>query len=244
MSHLAKSIMALVMTIPSIVFAQETKKVTKRHYKPKYTECFYVLVSNDTVKHGSYEKRGYEWSCKGHYKFGRMDSVWTYYGSHGKKECEGIYCRDTLRGTWIFYDFDGEVEQKFNFDSNQLVYFISHEIDKEFKVINGTDTLKTILERPPLYFGGIAALARVLQNTIQYPMDAMVNGISGKVFVSFILDKNGKTSNYRVIKSVGYGCDEEALRVLKLLSNNWIPALHNGQTATTEYVIPISFKIQ
>jgi TonB family protein len=63
------------------------------------------------------------------------------------------------------------------------------------------------------------------------------------VFIAFTIDKNGKTSNHRVIKSAGSDFDEEALRIVKLIPDNWAPAILDGKTVDTEYMLPITFKM-
>jgi TonB family protein len=83
----------------------------------------------------------------------------------------------------------------------------------------------------------------VLKNIV-YPEQAKENGISGKVYITFTIDSNGKTSNHRVTKGIGSGCDEEALRVVKEIPDNWIPGLMGGQSVNIEYILPISFALR
>ena len=61
--------------------------------------------------------------------------------------------------------------------------------------------------------------------------------------MTFIIDKRGKTSNYKVERPLGYGLDMEAIRVLKLQPDVWLPGIQNGQAVDTEVYIPIAFKM-
>ncbi|HTE00580.1 MAG TPA: TonB family protein [Mucilaginibacter sp.] len=102
----------------------------------------------------------------------------------------------------------------------------------------GTELLETM----PEPFGGAAAWSKFLQKNMRYPPQASEAGIQGKVWMSFIIEKDGKLSNIVVAKGVGHGLDEEALRVLKL-APAWKPGIQNGQHVRVKYTIPISFVI-
>ncbi len=72
----------------------------------------------------------------------------------------------------------------------------------------------------PTYPGGVKALGKFLNDNIQYPAEAQKNRIEGLVHVSFDVDHFAKISNEKIVRSLGFGCDEEALRVIKLLKFN------------------------
>lgn len=107
----------------------------------------------------------------------------------------------------------------------------------------GEQLVETTLERPPLFIGGNTHMTYLVNENVTYPVDAMVNGISGTVDVTFNIDEYGRTSDFRITKRLGYGCDEEALRVVRLFSNCWLPAIYNGQAVRIEYVQTINYKI-
>lgn len=241
-------ILLLLFTITStITFGQKTKKVTKNYDNPNYKEVFYVLKTDKETKHGNYQKLSNKDALliNGYFDNGLKDSVWTEYRWDGKiKVSEGKYFKDNKTGVWDFFDFKGELEQKYNFSSNEILFFKNEDKDKEYKVINGTDTIKTKLERPPLYIGGTTLLFQSFIKNINYPKQAKENGVGGKVLIAFTIDQNGKASNHKVLRSVGSGCDEEAMRVVKLIPDNWTPALLNGKAVSTEYIIPINFQLR
>jgi protein TonB len=98
------------------------------------------------------------------------------------------------------------------------------------------------LEVMPEPFGGAAAWSKFLQRNIRYPALARENGLSGKVWLSFIIERDGKLSNIEVIRPAGNGFDEEATRVLRL-APAWKPGKQNGQLVRVKYTIPINFQL-
>jgi protein TonB len=107
---------------------------------------------------------------------------------------------------------------------------------------NGIRTVGDPLEVMPEPVGGAAAWAKFLQKNLRFPPVAQDAGVSGKVFMSFIIEKDGTLSNIKVDRGAGYGFDEEATRVLKL-AKAWKPGVQNGQNVRVRYSIPISFQL-
>lgn len=106
---------------------------------------------------------------------------------------------------------------------------------------NGIHEVNTI-EIMPQFPGGEAAWAKFLQKNLRYPGQAQENNISGKVWVSFVIEKDGHLSDINVIRGVGYGLDDEAVRVLKL-APAWKPGIQNGQAVRVRYNLPFNFQI-
>jgi protein TonB len=84
---------------------------------------------------------------------------------------------------------------------------------------------------------------KYVSKNIEYPKQARRMGIEGKVFVQFVVDKDGSLSDVKVIKGIGAGCDEEAIRVLKE-SPKWTPGKQRGRPVRVRMSLPIFFKIQ
>ncbi len=98
------------------------------------------------------------------------------------------------------------------------------------------------VENPPEFPGGDQALSAFIARNVRYPPQARENRIEGKVFVSFIIEKDGSVSNIKVVKGVGGSCDEEAKRVVSILPN-FIPGKQNGRPVRVQYFVPINFKL-
>lgn len=95
----------------------------------------------------------------------------------------------------------------------------------------------------PQYPGGDDARTKYMMNAIQYPGNAKETGVEGIVNIAFIIEKNGKISNAKVVKGIGSGCDEEALRVVKEMPK-WHPGKHKGKPVRVQMVIPIKFTLK
>lgn len=99
-----------------------------------------------------------------------------------------------------------------------------------------------LLEKYPEFPGGHDAFNRYISRNLRYPMMARENNISGRVFVSFIIEKNGSLSNIQVVRGIGGGCDDEAIRVLRN-SPSWTAGMQNGQKVRVAYTMPIFFQL-
>jgi protein TonB len=98
------------------------------------------------------------------------------------------------------------------------------------------------LEFMPEPIGGTSAWVKFLSKNLRFPAQAQEAGKGGRVFVTFVIEKDGRLSDFSVQKGAGYGMDEEALRVLKL-AKPWKPGMQNGQPVRVRYVIPLNFQI-
>ena len=94
----------------------------------------------------------------------------------------------------------------------------------------------------PEYPGGQQALGKFLGSKLRYPSKARENSVQGKVYISFIVGKNGNLDNFKVIRGIGSGCDEEAIRVLQS-SPPWKSGIVKGKSVRTSYVLPITFQL-
>ncbi len=101
----------------------------------------------------------------------------------------------------------------------------------------------TYVEVMPEYPGGEAAMLRFISQNVKYPIKAIENDIQGKVLIGFVVDENGELTEFRIVNGIGYGCDEEAIRVLKLMPT-WNPGMQNGKNVRVSFLIPIKFALQ
>ena len=98
------------------------------------------------------------------------------------------------------------------------------------------------VEEFPEFPGGLAAWSKFIQRNLRYPYMAQETGVQGKVFVSFVIEKDGSVSDVSLVRGIGAGCDEEAIRVIKK-SPKWKPGKQNKQTVRVRYNIPINYTI-
>jgi periplasmic protein TonB len=100
-----------------------------------------------------------------------------------------------------------------------------------------------IVEQMPVFPGGTEDLMKYLKNNIQYPQMARETGIQGKVIVQFVVNKDGRISGVKVLRGIGGGCDEEAIRVVKSMPV-WNPGKQNGVTVPVYFQLPIAFTLK
>lgn len=104
------------------------------------------------------------------------------------------------------------------------------------------DEIFTIVQNKPEFAGGNTAFIRYLQKNVVYPKQARRMGIEGKVYVQFVVGKDGSVSQVEVLKGLGAGCDEEATRVIKN-SPNWMPGKQRGKPVRVRMVVPLIFSL-
>jgi TonB family protein len=105
------------------------------------------------------------------------------------------------------------------------------------------DSIYSIVDQPAQFPGGNRHLFSYIDSVLVYPKDAMKDSIQGKVYVKFVVDKTGKTTQAKVIKSLSPTTDAEALRVISKMPK-WTPAKQAGENVPVYYTLPISFKIK
>ena len=110
------------------------------------------------------------------------------------------------------------------------------------EVIEDGELFGCIVETMPSFRGGQQKLFEFIGNNVVYPQEAKEAGIEGKVFVEFYIEKDGTVTDGKVLKGIGYGCDEEALRVIGLMPK-WYPGKQRGKAVRVRYTLPINFKL-
>ncbi len=104
------------------------------------------------------------------------------------------------------------------------------------------DSTFFVVEKMPVPKDGYDGLYKFLSKEIKYPKPAIRNNAYGKVFVEFIINKKGEPSNLRVTKGIGYGCDEEALRVISL--TKWEAGKQRGIPVNVRMTLPVQFTLR
>ncbi|GJM59633.1 TonB family protein [Persicobacter diffluens] len=130
-------------------------------------------------------------------------------------------------------DIDIEVTET---DKIEDVIFTDAPIEED------PEEIVVFAEKQPAFPGGISAFYKYVSKNMNYPSQAKRQGISGKVFVQFVVDRDGSISNVEIMKGIGAGCDEEAKRVLAN-SPKWNPGKQRGRAVRVRMVLPITFKL-
>ncbi len=106
----------------------------------------------------------------------------------------------------------------------------------------GADEVFTVVEDQPTPPDGMKSFYEYVSTNLKYPIEARQKGIEGKVFVQFVVDKDGSLINVETVKGIGAGCDEEAVRVLQN-ATAWNPGMQRGRAVRVRMVLPITFSL-
>ncbi|GHE70227.1 MULTISPECIES: energy transducer TonB [Roseivirga] len=112
------------------------------------------------------------------------------------------------------------------------------EVEKPVSI----DQVFTVVDEQPIYPGGIDAWHNHLLTNLTYPEKAKEKGVEGNVYLSFVVDKTGELRDFKVMRGIGAGCDEEALRVL-MESEKWVPGKQQGEPVSARMQLRIAFKL-
>jgi len=104
------------------------------------------------------------------------------------------------------------------------------------------DSIYQIVEEMPQFPGGEKAMMEYVAKNVKYPQEAKDKEIQGRVFVGFIVEKDGSVNEVKVLRGIGGGCDEEAARVISAMPK-WKPGKQKGEPVRVSYQIPINFKL-
>lgn len=100
-----------------------------------------------------------------------------------------------------------------------------------------------VVESMPSFPGGQAALMNYLSSNLKYPVAAREMGVSGRVFLTFVVEKDGSVTDIQVLRGIGGGCDEEAVRVVKSMPK-WIPGKQRNVPVRVRFNLPVKFTLQ
>ncbi|MCQ2235596.1 MAG: energy transducer TonB [Bacteroidales bacterium] len=125
-------------------------------------------------------------------------------------------------------------------DEREIVY---QEVEVKEEEEEEVEEVFVIAEQMPAFPGGDVELRKFLAQSVKYPVIAQENGIQGRVFVSFVVDKTGSVTNARVARGIDPNLDKEALRVVNSMPK-WTPGMQRGKPVKVSYTVPINFVLQ
>ncbi len=136
-------------------------------------------------------------------------------------------------------DDDLDIDVNANDDTEFEEYVPPEEEEEEVE----EQPIFTVVESMPEFPGGRAALMKYLAEHIKYPPYAKEAGIQGRVFINFVVEKDGSITNVKVLRGIGGGCDEEAVRVVKNMPK-WKPGMQRGKPVRVSFNLPVKFTLQ
>jgi len=135
-------------------------------------------------------------------------------------------------------EIEEELELDMEVDQHTEIEFIESAVEEVAE-----EEIFTIVEDMPSFPGGEEALFKYLAQNIKYPQIAKEAGITGRVFVNFVIDKEGNVTDVKVLRGIGGGCDEEAVRVVKNMPK-WSAGKQRGKPVKVSYNLPIKFSLK
>lgn len=204
-------------------FALAQSKQLQQISRKQTNEVFEVLQSDTSVRSGSYEL------------------------SYGKRKpaLKGQYSEGKKTGIWESYNADGSLRLRYDFGKEEWhTYHPDQPDNRIYRLAATLSVLDTNAGRAPIALWSQDYLWMMLVKNLRYPAAARESGISGKVLVSFIVDKYGHTSHFEVKNPVGYDLDQESIRVLQLLPDLWLPGTYRGQPVDVEVTMPLTFRME
>ncbi len=136
---------------------------------------------------------------------------------------------------------DEEIEEDIDLDTEADEDMEVEEIEEDDEVIEENEIF-TIVEDMPSFPGGEAELFKYLGKSIKYPKMASEADISGIVYMTFVVGKDGSIKDVKVMRGIGAGCDEEAIRAVKNMPK-WKPGKHRGRAVEVQYNLPVRFTL-
>jgi protein TonB len=141
---------------------------------------------------------------------------------------------------------DVEVDDEIDIDveadeTTEIEEYIPIEVEEEESAEE--QQIFMVVESMPEFPGGEVELHKYLAENIKYPQMAKESGIQGRVFVTFVVERDGSVTDVRVLRGIGGGCDEEAIRVVKNMPK-WTPGKQRGKPVRVQFNLPVKFTLQ
>lgn len=152
---------------------------------------------------------------------------------------EQTFCQDDI--SFNFYKRGREGADSIVLLKNDSLITKEYIMSSMFNIENHIDTVVISLnEIQPEFPGGADALMEFLARNIKYPVYARENNIQGTVYVTYVVEPDGKVTNVKVIQGIGGGCDEEAIRVVSIMPQ-WKPGMQLNKPVRVQFTLPIRF---
>ncbi len=153
--------------------------------------------------------------------------------SSGILKSEVSYTNGKKDGEQRSYAENGNLKSRTIYSSGKYI----DELDEK-----GNSIPFVAVEQMPQFQGGEDALRKFINSNLRYPVYAMESNIQGRVIVRFAVEKNGEISRISVLRGIGGGCDEEAMRIISMMPR-WIPGKQGDSPVAVWYTLPITFAI-
>ncbi|MVN78531.1 hypothetical protein GO988_19540 [Hymenobacter sp. HMF4947] len=153
----------------------------------------------------------------------------------------GILTKGQPTGVWEYFDEAGQLDLRMNYDSSRISYRRPDTARYELRI---NDTWQLVHPtRAPGLLGSRAGRRQELLKGIRYPGAALQQQLQGDFLLSYVVQPDGRTTDYTVLNSLSPACDQEVWRVFQQLPNRWIPAVYQGQARAARYYLCVRFEM-
>jgi TonB family protein len=181
---------------------------------------------------------------EGHYSKNEKTGTWTVYGA----ETLTIDYSELGRPVKVVDSLETCLKRKETFQTSRFIrkkdyaeiYSLLPKPRSKLTKLRADGT-SNFWEEHPTFPDGPEGLSRFIGMFLKYPEEASRNNIKGQVIVEFTITQDGSMADFKIVKGIGYGCDEEAIRVLKLLPD-WVPGFQSGKAVKTKFRLPMTFQ--
>lgn len=164
------------------------------------------------------------------------DKITFYYSAKGKGVMEHVYTQNK-KGTMTYKSAEIKIPPP---EQVRVDFYNENKYEDAMVPVVAVYNVIEQVDEVAEYPGGIDKLRQFLANKIVYPPIAMENDVNGKVIATFIVEIDGSISSIKIINKLGFGCDEEVIRVLNL-TPKWKAAQLNGNPVRSTFTLPVQF---
>ena len=209
-----KTVITLAFLLMFITsWGQDVVKKKVNNELPPYKETYYVLKDNPEIKHGAYTKSARGFSVKGQYE------------------------NNARAGVWEFTGRSGRLTQRIDFTTGTVTQLEPMHPSWQMKILSDTP------DEEPVLIGGMDFLMYHFRSLLRYPAEARRTGVDGTVWISATITQDGKMIDEKVEEGPDRGLHAEALRVMQLLPDDWIPGKVDGQPVDVRISLPVKFRL-
>ncbi len=212
---------------------------------------FYRLEDNTTAT-GPYENdlRTGDWEYykdgelveKGSYVNDKRDDLWIYLEKEKGIEERGYYKDGNKVGKWIYHYYNIPI-QTYDHSRDSVLQFYEDPTESEAIIDSSKELSNVVLSRPPQYIGHKRQLQHDMSRLTKYPVEAKKMFYSGEVIVSFIVNEDGTTSDFEILKDLGDKFGQAVIDAYKANTAKWIPGIYNGKKVKVKLYQTVTFGI-
>lgn len=246
---MTQNLIIILLTFLSFSSFSQTKNDTI-YYTTEWRETslrkvitYYGIKDYDSTGRGIatyYRKNGILFSKENEFN-NTKEGMSTWFHDNGIVKIEGNYSNNLPNGEFNYFNKSGQLESIKTYRNDTLVKRVFYDTITN-TIIKEKEGITDFPDVEAGYIGGPSALQQYIATHVEYPIEAIMMNEQGRVYLSFIIEKDGSVSNVKIVKGVSKYLDEEAIRLVEEMPN-WTPGEFEGDFVRTRCQIPINFTL-